>query len=174
MTKTEKPDYLSLITKRTEADSRTRTKLYVSLDPTVASELDEARQMLGEARLRAQDENTRVKMGDTAVTDLTARVASLEQAIRETTLVVIIQALSDTQEVEATAIKDEANAAPYLRRRLELAFVRAESVDGEPVPDVGVEHWSQILSATAPGELSFWSQKLNRAGQAFDFPMSAK
>ena len=174
MTKTEKPDYLSLITKRTEADSRTRTKLYVSLDPTVASELDEARQMLGEARLRAQDENTRVKMGDTTVTDLTARVASLEQAIRETTLVVIIQALSDTQEVEATVIKDEANAAPYLRRRLELAFVRAESVDGEPVPDVGVEHWSQILSATAPGELSFWSQKLNRAGQAFDFPMSAK
>ena len=174
MTKTEKPDYLSLITKRTEADSRTRTKLYVSLDPTVASELDEARQMLGEARLRAQDENARVKMGDTTVTDLTARVASLEQAIRETTLVVIIQALSDTQEVEATVIKDEANAAPYLRRRLELAFVRAESVDGEPVPDVGVEHWSQILSATAPGELSFWSQKLNRAGQAFDFPMSAK
>lgn len=169
-----KPSYLDLIAKRTNSDARTRTKLYVALDPAVASELDEARQMLGEARLRAQDENARVKMGDTTVADLTARVAGLEQAIRETTLVVVIQALSDTQEVEAQAVKDEANAAPYLRRRLELAFVRAESIDGETVDGVGVEQWSQILAVTAPGELSFWSQKLNRAGQALDFPTSAK
>ena len=113
-------------------------------------------------------------MGDTTIPDLAARVAELEQTIRETTLVVIIQALSDAQEVEASAIKDEANAAPYLRRRLELAFVRAESVDGETVDGVEVDQWSQILGVTAPGELSFWSQKLNRAGQAFDFPTFAR
>ena len=169
-----KPSYLDLIAKRANSDARTRTKIFVALDPDATTELDEARQQLGEARLRATDENVRVKMGDTAVADLTAKVARLEQAIRETTLVVIIQALSDTQEVEAQAIKDEANAAPFLRKRLELAFVRAESVDGETVDGVGVEQWSQILAVTAPGELSFWSQKLNRAGQAFDFPMSAK
>lgn len=169
-----KPNYLDLIAKRTEADARTRTKIYVALDPSVASGLEEARQQLGEARLRAQDDTTHVKMGDTTIPDLAARVAELEQTIRETTLVVIIQALSDAQEVEASAIKDEANAAPYLRRRLELAFVRAESVDGETVDGVEVDQWSQILGVTAPGELSFWSQKLNRAGQAFDFPTSAR
>lgn len=174
MTKTEKPDYLALIAKRAEAGSRRRTKIYVPLDWDVASELDEARQMLGEARLHAQDETVRVKMGDTTIADLTERVAALEQEIREKGMVVIIQALSDTQEVEATAIKDETNPAPYLRRRLGLAFVRAETVHGEPIPAVGAEHWSQILADTAPGELSVWSQKLNRAGQAFDFPMSAK
>ena len=171
---TSKPNYLDLIAKRTEADARTRTKIYVALDPSVASGLEEARQQLGEARLRAQDDATRVKMGDTMIPDLAARVAELEQTIRETTLVVIIQALSDAQEVEASAIKDEANAAPYLRRRLELAFVRAESVDGETVDGVEVDQWSQILGVTAPGELSFWSQKLNRAGQAFDFPTFAR
>lgn len=171
---TSKPNYLDLIAKRTEADARTRTKIYVALDPSVASGLEEARQQLGEARLRAQDDTTRVKMGDTTIPDLAARVAELEQTIRETTLVVIIQALSDAQEVEASAIKDEANAAPYLRRRLELAFVRAESVDGETVDGVEVDQWSQILGVTAPGELSFWSQKLNRAGQAFDFPTFAR
>ena len=171
---TSKPNYLDLIAKRTEADARTRTKIYVALDPSVASGLEEARQQLGEARLRAQDDNTRVKMGDNTIPDLAARVAELEQTIRETTLVVIIQALSDAQEVEASAIKDEANAAPYLRRRLELAFVRAESVDGETVDGVEVDQWSQILGVTAPGELSFWSQKLNRAGQAFDFPTFAR
>ena len=171
---TSKPNYLDLIAKRTEADARTRTKIYVALDPTVASDLEEARQQLGEARLRAQDDTMRVKMGDTTIPDLAARVAELEQTIRETTLVVIIQALSDAQEVEASAIKDEANAAPYLRRRLELAFVRAESVDGETVDGVEVDQWSQILGVTAPGELSFWSQKLNRAGEAFDFPTFAR
>ena len=171
---TSKPNYLDLIAKRTEADARTRTKIYVALDPSIASGLEEARQQLGEARLRAQDDTTRVKMGDTTIPDLAARVAELEQTIRETTLVVIIQALSDAQEVEASAIKDEANAAPYLRRRLELAFVRAESVDGETVDGVEVDQWSQILGVTAPGELSFWSQKLNRAGQAFDFPTFAR
>ena len=169
-----KPNYLDLIAKRTEADARTRTKIYVALDPSVASGLEEARQQLGEARLRAQDDTTRVKMGDTTIPDLAARVSELEQTIRETTLVVIIQALSDAQEVEASAIKDEANAAPYLRRRLELAFVRAESVDGETVDGVEVDQWSQILGVTAPGELSFWSQKLNRAGEAFDFPTFAR
>lgn len=169
-----KPSYLDLIAKRTNSDARTRTKIFVALDPDATTELDEARQQLGEARLRAMDENLKVKMGDTTVADLSVRVTELEQAIRESTLVVVIQALSDTQEVEAQAVKDEANAAPYLRRRLELAFVRAESVDGETVDGVGVEQWSQILAVTAPGELSFWSQKLNRAGQAFDFPTSAK
>ena len=169
-----KPSYLDLIAKRTNSDARTRTKIFVALDPDATTELEEARQQLGEARLRATDENLKVKMGDTTVADLSVRVTELEQATRETTLVVIIQALSDTQEVEAQAVKDEANAAPFLRKRLELAFVRAESIDGETVDGVGVEQWSQILAVTAPGELSFWSQKLNRAGQAFDFPMSAK
>lgn len=175
MTKTETPDFVSLIAKRAKAGPRRRTKIYVPMDWDVASELDEARQMLREARLRALDETTRVKMGDTTVTDLTERVAGLEQAVRETGMVVIIQALSDTQEVEAAAIKDETNPAPYLRRRLELAFIRAENVHGVIDPNMGVEHWSQILEDyTAPGELSVWSKELNRIGQAFDFPMSAK
>lgn len=173
-----KPNYLDLITQRVESNARTRTRLFVSLDPEMSAKLKEARQQLDDARLhahRAEEMGAPIKMGDQTVLKAAKLVADLEQAARETTLVVVVQALSDVQELEASAVKDEANQAPYLRRRLELGFVRAESVDGEAVPDVTVEHWAQILAVmTAPGELATWSQELNRAGKAFDFPTLAR
>nr|DAF00012.1 MAG TPA: hypothetical protein [Caudoviricetes sp.] len=171
------PNYLDLLDKRVSANMRRIAKLHVYLDPEAISALDEARQRLEAERLRASDESARVKLCGSALDRLRDHVAQLEQEVRESTLVVVIQALSDLQELESATFRQEgenANQAPFLRKRLELAFVRAESVDGDPAPDVTVEHWRQILDITAPGELAFWSQKLNRAGQAPEFPTFAK
>lgn len=169
-----KPNYLDLLNKRVEANARLTTRITVYLDPEAAAALDEAHQMLAAERVRNVDDTTRVKMNGSVLEKLTARVAELEQAVRDSTLMVVVQALSDTQELEAAALKDDANQAAFLRRRLELGFVRATDVDGNTVPDVGLPQWSAILGVTAPGELAFWSQKLNRAGQALNFPTSAK
>lgn len=160
--------YAELITKRLEAAPRRLIHLPVYLDRDAIDALDQARAELAAIRDAVAAEKV---IKSSRVGDAAARVAELEEAVRATTVVAVLQALSNGDEEAVRAEHDPASEpGDYVTARLERAFLRWETPDREPVDDLTPAHWAQIIAVTPAGELTAWSASLNRAAHAPDFP----
>lgn len=162
------PSYAELITKRLETAPRRLTHLPVYLDRDAIDALDQARAELAAIRDAVAAEKV---IKSSRVGDAEDRVREREKAVRATTVVAVLQALSNSDEEAVRAEHDPASEpGAYVTARLERAFLHWETLDGKPVDDLTPAHWAQIIAATPAGELTAWSASLNRAAHAPDFP----
>ena len=162
------PSYAELITKRLEAAPRRLIHLPVYLDRDAIDALDQARAELAAIRDAVAAERV---IKSSRVGDAEARVQEREEAVRATTVFAVLQALSHWDEEAVRAEHDPAaESGKYIQARMARAFLRWETLDGEPIADLTAEHWAQIIAVTPAGELTAWSASLNRAAHAPDFP----
>lgn len=169
MTKIEKPDYLSLITKRVSANARPTFTVRVCLVPELESELRELR------ALPANTPEQRAKYSTPPPNAGADRIVELEAAIDEATLVVTLQALSVADIAVSYADRDPNRpAGEQWIADLTQAFVAAHNADGALVSDVGRDEWGQLLAVLPAAQLQRWHGKLAAVGMGADYPTSAK
>ena len=168
-------DYLSLIRQRVEAQARPTVRVQVCLVPDLLTELADARKA---AAVPARAEAGR-RIGDPPAEpnpEARARLANVEQQVLDATLVVVLQALT-TADLAASRAGTDLNTTTqgeYWVRDLTQAFGWAEDGNGNRATDVGRTEWGAILSVTPAAEVQYWHAQLSKAGQAPDFPTSAK
>ena len=161
--------YRDLLDRRVQADARQTIVVQVCLDPDLLVELDAARHGMVPAARRS--------IGDAGGVpeEATARLGAAEAAVRAATIHVTLSTLSADELLAAQAdMGQDTPMATMWKRHLAAAFRAVRDGNGTPVDDIDRERWAVLLDVVPAGELQTWHGRLSKAGQAPDFPTSAR
>ena len=173
-------NYLELLTRRIgDPDSLPIVRVNISLIPRLFQDLADAEQ---EYRLlqidmeRKADTNAPVKMSDTSLADAKARVETLKDEIRNSTVVAVLTPPTGAQVVKVhSSLGENYQMYELWTGVLRESFMRMETPEGAHIPDIGPEQWAELLLVTSATDLARYYKMLeDMSTNAPDFPISRR
>lgn len=175
MTTTDKPDYLALLTRRAESGIRPVQRVKLCLDPERLIAYAEARQALAEAEKQhaTQGDNPSRRYADAPPLEKARKAAeAAKKHAQDATLCIVIQGGTLAENAEAVKkLADDANADDINAANALAGFIRAETLDGEIIPEIDKAKFEMLLPTLTTGERTMLATARNAASSAPDFPM---
>ena len=168
--------YADLLALRVENDERPIIREKVCLKPRLFADLTEARDEYDRLKAATRDstgEQQPTRNGG-PLAAARERVEKLEAEVLATSIRVTLSAFAGAKLAELTKATEDSLMVERWRVFVAEAFVEANTLDGEPLPQITKEKWAALVRVASSGELMTWYSHLDNLSAAPEFPTRAR